>query len=156
MIQLNLPPYEYRIKEEDKQMLIFDNFRRRYVALTPEEWVRQHFVHYLSDKLGYPADLIQNEAQLRIDRRKKRCDTVIYDTHLRPIVLCEYKAPTITLSQKTMDQIARYNYIYHVPLLLLSNGLKHIVCLIDYQANNYQYLPEIPSYSQLINIIKTN
>ena len=96
-------------------MLIFDSIRRRYVALTPEEWVRQHFVHYLTDVLGYPADLIRNEAQLRIDRRRKRCDTVVYDTNLRPIVLCEYKAPSVSLTQKTMDQILCYNFIFHVP-----------------------------------------
>ncbi|ATR92499.1 type I restriction enzyme HsdR N-terminal domain-containing protein [Porphyromonas gingivalis] len=156
MIQLNLPPYEHRIHQEDESMLIFDSIRRRYVALTPEEWVRQHFVHYLTDVLGYPADLIRNEAQLRIDRRRKRCDTVVYDTNLQPIVLCEYKAPTVSLTQKTMDQILCYNFIFRVPLLLLSNGLQHAACLVDYEQSGYVFLPEIPSYEELTTIIQSN
>ncbi|WP_373775116.1 type I restriction enzyme HsdR N-terminal domain-containing protein [Porphyromonas loveana] len=156
MIQLNLPPYAHRISQENDRMLIYDDIRRRYVALTPEEWVRQHFVHYLTEELGYPATLIRNEAQLQIDRRTKRCDTVIYDTQLRPIVLCEYKAPSVSLSQKTMDQILRYNYIFRVPLLLLSNGVQHTACFVDYTQNSYRFLPEIPTYKELTTIIHTN
>ena len=156
MLTLNLPGFEPKVTEKDGKRTIFDPVRRKYVALTPEEWVRQHFVHYLTDVLGYPADLIRNEAQLRIDRRRKRCDTVVYDTNLRPIVLCEYKAPTVSLTQKTMDQILCYNFIFRVPLLLLSNGLQHAACLVDYEQSGYVFLPEIPSYEELTTIIQSN
>ena len=149
MIQLNLPPYEHRIHQEDESMLIFDSIRRRYVALTPEEWVRQHFVHYLIDVLGYPQPLMQNEVALRLGETSKRCDTLLYDKALRPQMILEYKAPHVALTETVLQQIVRYNYVLRVPYLVLSNGLDHLVCRIDYDTMSYTFLSEFPSYDSL-------
>ena len=129
--------------------MIFDVLRRRHVALTPEEWVRQHFVHYLMEHKGYPKGLLVNETELRIGNKRLRCDTVLYDKELQPRMIIEYKAPQITIQQKTFDQISVYNLLLHADFLVVSNGLQHYCCQMDYERRSYRFLTEIPDYDTI-------
>ena len=122
MIRLNLPEYEINVVERDGKRMIFDFLRRKYVALTPEEWVRQHFTHFLVSQKGYPKTLLANEAQLQIGDKHLRCDTVLYNKEMQPLMIVEYKAPQIQLQQKTFDQISAYNLLLHADFLVVSNG----------------------------------
>ena len=149
MMQLNLPTYEYRLREQNGRQQIFDVLRRRYVALTPEEWVRQHFVHYLIEHKGYPKGLLANEVELRVGEKHLRCDTVLYDKALHPKIIVEYKAPEIAITQKVFNQITVYNMLLHVDYLIVSNGMQHYCCQMDYDQNRYTFLSDIPSYDQL-------
>ena len=123
--------------------------RRRYVALTPEEWVRQHFVHYLITYKGFPRALMANEVQLCLNGTKKRCDTVLYKRDLTAQMIVEYKAPDVKITQAVFDQIGRYNLVLHVDYLVVSNGLRHYCCRMDYEHNTYRFLPDIPAYEAL-------
>ena len=149
MFPLNLPPYEIKISKTNGKTCVLDILRRKYVALTPEEWVRQHFVHYLTEHKGYPSELLANEIQLRIGDKHLRCDTVLYDTTMRPRMIIEYKAPSIPLSQKVLDQISVYNLLLKVDYLVMSNGMQHICCRMDYEHQKYVFLQEIPDYHNL-------
>ena len=150
MIRLNLPEYEINVVEKDGKRMIFDFLRRKYVALTPEEWVRQHFTHFLVSQKGYPKTLLANEAQLQIGDKHLRCDTVLYNKEMQPLMIVEYKAPQIQLQQKTFDQIAAYNLLLHADFLVVSNGLQHYCCQMVYEQRTYRFLTEIPDYSTLI------
>ena len=147
--QLNLPTYECRLREQNGRQQIFDVLRRRYVALTPEEWVRQHFVHYLIEHKGYPKGLLANEVDLRVGEKHLRCDTVLYDKALHPKIIVEYKAPDIAITQKVFNQITVYNMLLHVDYLIVSNGMQHYCCQMDYEQNRYKFLSDIPNYDQL-------
>ena len=149
MTTLNLPPYDVRLGGTRSQPTIFDMRRRRYVSLTPEEWVRQHFVHFLIDEKGYPPTLLANEVSLKIGEKSLRADTVLYDTDLRPRMIVEYKAPTVALTQKVFEQVATYNLLLHVDFLVVSNGLEHYCCRMDYERGSYEFLTDIPEYSRL-------
>ncbi len=149
MIRLNLPEYEINVVERDGKRMIFDFLRRKYVALTPEEWVRQHFTHFLVSQKGYPKTLLANEAQLQIGDKHLRCDTVLYNKEMQPLMIVEYKAPQIQLQQKTFDQIAAYNLLLHADFLVVSNGLQHYCCQMVYEQRTYRFLTEIPDYSTL-------
>ena len=149
MFQLNLPPYPIRIQEKGDRHQIFDILRRKWVALTPEEWVRQHFTHYLTEHKGYPKGLLANEVELRIGEKRLRCDTLLYNKELRPRMIVEYKAPTIQIQQKTFDQISAYNLLLHVDYLIVSNGLQHYCCRMDYDHQRYLFLRDIPEYENL-------
>ena len=129
--------------------MIFDFLRRKYVALTPEEWVRQHFTHFLVSQKGYPKTLLVNEAQLQIGDKHLRCDTVLYNKEMQPLMIIEYKAPQIQLQQKTFDQIAAYNLLLHADFLVVSNGMQHYCCQMDYSQHTYRFLTEIPDYAAL-------
>ena len=148
-MQLNLPTYECRLREQNGRQQIFDVLRRRYVALTPEEWVRQHFVHYLIEHKGYPKGLLANEVDLRVGEKHLRCDTVLYDKALHPKIIVEYKAPDIAITQKVFNQITVYNMLLHVDYLIVSNGMLHYCCQMDYEQNRYKFLSDIPSYDNL-------
>ena len=150
MIQLTLPPYQIRVKETHGRKQIFDILRRKYVALTPEEWVRQHFVHFLINHKGYPATLLANEVKLNVGDKKLRADTVLYSRQLKPQVIIEYKAPQIEITQKVFDQIMVYNMLLHVDYLIVSNGIKHYCCKIDYNNQKYLYLEDIPNYDIIL------
>ena len=128
---------------------MFDILRRRYVALTPEEWVRQHFVHFLIDHKGYPKGLLANEVELRVGEKRLRCDTLLYDRDLQPRMIIEYKAPDIALTQRVFDQITTYNLLLHVDYLVISNGQQHHCCRMDYEKRSYEFLPDIPDYNSL-------
>lgn len=149
---LNLPPIDARVMPGAKGRLsIYDKQRQRFVTLTAEEWVRQHFVHYLVHTLGYPPLLIGNEVSLEIAGVKRRCDTVVYsplDGH--PMVVIEYKAPTISITQSVFSQIQSYNSVLHADFLIVSNGMCHFCCRNDYEAMQAAFLSEIPRW-ELIN-----
>ena len=149
MFRLNLPQYEINITEKDGKRLIFDFLRRKYVALTPEEWVRQHFTHYLVEHKGYPKGLLGNEIELHIGDKKLRCDTLLYNKEAQPRMIIEYKAPTIPIQQKTFDQIAAYNLLLKVDFLVISNGREHYCCQMNYEQRQYRFLPDIPDYEKL-------
>ena len=129
---------------------IYDRLRKRYVALTPEEWVRQHFVNYLIGYLGYPESFMANEVGLTLNGTRRRCDTVVYDNTLRPRVIVEYKAPSVALTERVFDQIVRYNMVLKVEYLIVSNGIRHYCCRIDYSAGTYSFLREIPEYRVIV------
>ena len=151
-MQLNLPTYPFNIKAKPNgSKVIFDTLRRRFVTLTPEEWVRQHFVRFLVDEKGFPAALMANEVSLTQNGIKRRCDTLVADATGNPLVIVEYKAPHIEISQNTFDQIVRYNMVLHASYLIVSNGLNHYCCRINYADDSYVFLNDIPSYSDLSN-----
>ena len=149
MLPLNLPSYPAKILKRNGKNVIFDTLRQKYVALTPEEWVRQHFVHFLTDFKGYPKGLLANEIQLDLNGTKKRCDTVLFNKDLSARMIVEYKAPNIEITQAVFDQITRYNMVLKVEYLIVSNGIRHYCCRIDYNAMKYTFLPDIPSYTEL-------
>lgn len=149
MQELNLPKYEIRIGRKDGRLTIFDFLRRRYVALTPEEWVRQHFTHFLVEHKSYPQGLLANEVELSVGDKSLRCDSVLYDRELRPRMIVEYKAPHIKLTQKVFQQIATYNLLLHVDYLVVSNGIEHHCIKMDYENEKYLFLEDIPEYKNL-------
>lgn len=149
MFALNLPKTQLKIMRDNGKMSVWDILRRKYVALTPEEWVRQHFVHYLVEHKGYPAAMLANEVSITLNTTTKRCDTVLYDHQAKPRMIIEYKAPTVALSQRVFDQISRYNIVMHVDYLIVSNGLQHYCCRMDYEHRTYQFLTSIPDYNTL-------
>ncbi len=149
MNNLNLPSFQYKIKHIENKAYIYDILRKKFIVITPEEWVRQHFVNYLIGYLNYPKQLIANEVSIRLNSTSKRCDTVIYTKTLQPQVIIEYKSPDIELSQAVFDQVMRYNMVLRVKYIILSNGIKHICSRIDYDNNRYIFLPEIPQYEDL-------
>ena len=149
MQQLTLPPYEIKIRETDGRRTILDILRRKYVALTPEEWVRQHFVHFLIEQKGYPATLLANEVQLNVGNKLLRADSVLYGSDLHPRMIIEYKAPTVSITQKVFDQISVYNMLLKVDYLVVSNGINHYVCKMNYENQKYFFLREIPEYKDL-------
>lgn len=149
MQALNLPPYNISIRKHGNRDQVFDILRRKFVALTPEEWVRQHFVHYLTEHKGYPMMLLANEVQLKVGDKTVRADSVLYDNHLQPRMIIEYKAPTIKLAQKVFDQISVYNLLLHVDYLIVSNGLQTYCCKMDYDNQKYLFLTDIPDYQKL-------
>ena len=149
MFRLNLPQYEIKIGEKDGKRTIFDFLRRKYVALTPEEWVRQHFVHYLIEHKGYPKGLLSNEVELHIGGKSLRCDSILYNKVAAPQMIIEYKAPTVSLTQRVFHQISAYNLLLRVDYLVVSNGLQHVCCQMDYANQTYHFLQEIPDYSFL-------
>ena len=131
----------------DKILKVFDPLRKKYVALTPEEYVRQHFTAWMTDRLGYPASLMSNEVSISLNDTKRRCDTVVFRNDGSPLVIVEYKAPTVAITQNVFDQIARYNMVLHSSYLIVSNGLRHFCCKMDYDSNSYSFLPNIPIWS---------
>lgn len=149
MIPINLPQYEINLGGTKDNPTIFDILRHRFVALTPEEWVRQHFVHYLIEHLHYPAPLMANEVKLNVGNKKLRADTVLYDRSLRPRMIIEYKAPNIRITRKVFDQILAYNTLLHVEYLVISNGLATYCMRTGSNENSAQFLGTIPEYKQL-------
>ena len=125
MQELNLPKTDLKIITKDGKLHVFDVLRRKYVALTPEEWVRQQFVHFLIGQKGYPAECIGNEISINLNGTKKRCDTVIYDGNAQPTMIVEYKSPQVEITQQVFEQISRYNIKLRVKWLVVSNGLQH-------------------------------
>ena len=150
MQQLNLPTYPANIKKDKETIKIFDMLRRKFVVLTPEEWVRQNFVHYLTEHKGYNAALMANEVALTLNGMTRRCDTVLYAQEgLTPRMIIEYKRPNVEITQRVFDQICRYNMVLQVKYLVVSNGIHHYCCKIDYKNNGYAFLEDIPVYEAL-------
>lgn len=149
-IPLNLPPYPAKLTKENETIFIFDDLRKKKLVLTPEEWVRQHWVHYLHLQKKYPKSLMKIEGGLKLNDLQKRSDLLIYNNRGEKIVLAEFKAPHIKITQVTFEQIANYNSIHKIPLLLVSNGLEHYYCKIDFQNSSFIFIEELPSYDQLL------
>lgn len=146
-MQLNLPSFDVRIRRRpDGAEQIYDRLRRKYVALTPEEWVRQHFVHWLLTEKHYPASLTANEVGLRLNGTLRRSDTVVFGLDGRPAVVVEYKAPSVAITQKVFDQIARYNLVMQARYLIVSNGIDHYCCRYDHTTGRYAFCREVPSW----------
>ena len=146
MIKLNLPTYNFKLKSKENKTLIFDKLRKKYMVLTLEEWVRQHFIHFLTKEKNYPTSLIAIEKQLTINNLKKRSDILVFNTDGKPEIIVECKAPSIKITQDTFDQIARYNLKLKANFLIVTNGLEHFYCKMDYKNETYIFLKEIPYY----------
>jgi hypothetical protein len=148
-LKLNLPSYDVKYCKDTAGIKIFDRIRNKYVALTPEEYVRQHFVNWLITALHYPESLIANEVAVKCTGGMKRCDTMVLSTSGEPFVIVEYKAPYIVITQDVFDQIVRYNMALKAKYLIVSNGLNHYCCVIDYKSNTYHFIESIPDYREM-------
>lgn len=146
---LNLPASDCKTTIKNGKKYIFDRLRKQFVRLTPEELVRQQFINFLIEQKKFPEGLLANEVCIELANTKKRCDTVLYDKSLNPILLIEFKAPSIPITQNTFDQIIRYNMILHVPWLIISNGMEHYCCSVNFETNTYEFEKEIPDYHLL-------
>ena len=149
MRKLNLPEYDFQHREEGGKHLILDRFRKRYVVLTPEEEVRQRFARYLMEEKGFPASLMMTEYSLKLNEMIRRCDILVHKPAGMPAVLVECKAPEVKISADTFDQIARYNMVFRVKYLMVTNGLKHYCCRLDFVTQKVDFLKEIPPYASL-------
>lgn len=148
-MKLNLPHYDYKLRRDSDGVKIFDRLRMKYVAVTPEEWVRQHFIEYLITAKGYPASLMANEVGITLNGARRRCDSIVVDHSGKVIMIIEYKSPEVTVSQSTFDQIVRYNMVLRARYLIVSNGLTHYCCVIDYDNGTYRFIPDIPAYDTI-------
>lgn len=147
MQQLNFPACGFRFKNSENKTAVFDEIRKKFVILTPEEWVRQHVVHFLIKDKKYPKSLINVEKVLKINGLTKRYDVVVFNSDGSIFILVECKAPEVKISQHTFDQIARYNMTIDARLLMVTNGLEHFYCKMDYTNERYEFLRELPEYS---------
>lgn len=150
MQELNLPSYQYRLRKQNDQIQIFDEIRKKYVALTPEEWVRQHFIMYLIEQKKVPASLMILEKQITMNTMSRRPDILIHDKAGTPVMIVECKAPEVEISQDAFDQIARYNSVIKAPFLVVTNGMKHYICRMDLKDNTYRFLEDVPAYEDLV------
>jgi hypothetical protein len=146
---LALPPHPFKITDQNGQLYIFDDIRKKQLLLTPEEWVRQHFVQYLILVKGYPKSLIKLEGGLKQNGMARRSDIVVFNTQGQKILMVECKAPDVTIDQKVFDQIARYNTAHQVKLLAVTNGLYHYYCIIDFENRKYRFIEDLPAYETL-------
>ena len=154
MLGLNHPPCELKIKKQNNKNYVFDRLRKQFTKLTPEEFVRQHFINFLIEHKNFPETLMANEVVIHVGKLKKRCDTVLYDRFMNPALIVEYKSPTVEITQETFNQIVLYNTTLQVPWLIVSNGLQHFCCKIGYVKGDYLFQPEIPNYSDLVTCKK--
>ncbi len=148
MQKLNFPTYSFRFKSNENKISIFDCIRKKFIVLQPEEWVRQHCIHYLISEKNYPESLINVEKELFINGLKKRYDIVIFNPDGSIHLIVECKAPSITINQSTFDQIAQYNLTLKASYLMVTNGLNHYYCQMDFSNERYNFLKDIPNYSK--------
>jgi hypothetical protein len=146
---LQLPPYPFKITEDNGKLTLFDDIRKKHILLTPEEWVRQHFVQYLINQKGYPKSLIKLEGGLKLHGKARRTDIVVFNNEGERILLIECKAPSVKIDQKVFDQVARYNMVHKVALLAVSNGMEHYYCRINFESRDYKFIEELPNYSAI-------
>ena len=151
-MDLNLPSYSFRIREQTGKKQIFDGFRRKWIILTPEEWVRQNFARYLTEVKHFPSSLVALERSLRINQHDFRTDVVLFSKSGNPLVVVECKAPEVKITQQVFDQIARYNLELRVSYLIVTNGLAHYCCRFDQDQQTYTFLQEIPDYTEIMVI----
>lgn len=151
MEKLNLPTYSFNIKLIEQRKYIFDFIRRKFVILTPEEWVRQNFLKYLVDEKKYPASLIAVEMEFKLNNLSKRSDAVVYNKLGNPVLIVECKASCVKIDQKVFDQIARYNMKLNVEYLIVTNGLEHYCCKINYKDQKYYFLKEVPKFTEIVS-----
>ena len=153
MKQLNLPIFEFALKETNGKTYIFDEIRKKYLILTPEEWVRQNFVKFLVSHKGFPASLIVLEKPFKLNNSDKRSDIVVYNKNGKIVLLVECKAPEINISQKVFDQAASYNLKLNAEFLIITNGIAHYCCKLDYKVKKWLFMDEIPYFSELESLI---
>jgi len=146
MYKLNLPEYAFRTKTENDKNWIFDSIRKKFVVLTPEEWVRQNFIQYLIQERNYPQNLMAVEKQIKVNQQQRRFDLLIYQRNGNPHLIAEFKAPNVKITQNAFDQVVRYNMALRVERVVVSNGMQHFACQIDYEKNSYSFLKEIPTF----------
>jgi len=144
--KLNLPIAALKTKLVDGTTQVFDQVRKKYLILTPEEWVRQHFLYYLNQEKNYPLGLMGIEQMVKYNGMKTRADIVLYTTEGKPNMIVECKAPNVKITQDAFNQIAKYNFKLKVPFLVVTNGIQHFCCQMDYETNEIKFLEEIPSY----------
>ena len=149
MLKLNLPTYPFKFMNENGQISIYDTVRKKFVALTPEEWVRQHFIQYLIQQKGYPPSLMHIEKTLSYNQLQKRCDLVIYNKKGLPVIIIEFKSPQISITQEVFNQIAIYNAELKVNFLIVSNGLTHYCCKMNSELLSFEFIEKIPLFKEL-------
>jgi hypothetical protein len=150
MQKLHFPSYSFRFKNSENKVAIFDEIRKKFVVLTPEEWVRQHTIQYLIQECKYPKSLINVEKQVKINGMSKRYDIVIFNSDGSIFLVVECKQPDVMISQNTFDQIARYNFTLKARYLMVTNGLNHYFCQMDFENEKYNFLKALPNYNQKI------
>lgn len=154
---LNLPYADLRISaNQHGELIVFDPLRKKNVVLTPEEFVRQNFIHWLNTEKKYPLSLLQNEVGVKLNDTVKRCDTIAYNRNGNPLAIIEYKAPDIEITQDVFDQIYRYNLSLRADLLIVSNGRRHFCCKMDYRQNSYHFIPVIPTFNEAMGLPMEN
>ncbi len=146
MQELNLPRYNFKIRESDKFRQIFDEVRKKFIVLTPEEWVRQHFINYLITHLSYPKSLIKVEFGIKYNQLSKRPDILIYSSTGKPLLIIECKAPKIKLTKSVLEQVSVYNKVIKSPYVIVTNGMQHICWRNIFTTNEIDFLQEIPDY----------
>jgi predicted type IV restriction endonuclease len=150
MKPLNLPQYSCKIKKEPDGERIFDPIRARYVALTPEEWVRQHFLNYMITCLGYSPGLIKVEASFRLNSMLRRADILVFSRTGVPVLIVECKAPEVKINQLVFDQIINYNFNYGLKYLIVTNGIKHYAAEVDMDLKKFCFLEKMPEFKDII------
>ena len=149
MENLNFPVYDFRYTERENKKYIFDIIRKKYVLLTPEEWVRQNFIRYLLEEKGYIQSLVRVEMFFKLNRLSKRADIALFDRNGKPKILVECKSPKVAISQVVFEQVARYNLSFKVDFLVVTNGMQHFCCKMDYEKKSYTFLKEIPDFEEM-------
>lgn len=146
VVPLNLPSAEIQLRRHGESAEVFDPLRRKWVCLTPEEWVRQNFVAYMVGVKGYPQMMLGNEVGLKLNNCQRRCDTVVMNREgMTPLMIIEYKAPSVHITQRVFEQIARYNMVLSARWLVVSNGLQHYCCRME-DDGRYRFVRDIPTY----------
>lgn len=153
MQKLNFPSYTFRFKNSENKVAIFDEIRKKFIILTPEEWVRQHVVLFLLEEKKYPKSMINVEKVLKVNGLRKRYDVVVFNPDGSIFVLIECKAPEIKIAQATFDQIARYNMTMKADYLMVTNGLNHYFCQMDYENEKYEFLRDLPDFGQSKSVL---
>jgi type I site-specific restriction-modification system R (restriction) subunit len=149
MEEINLPSYHFRYKDLGQRKYIFDSFRKKYVLLTAEENVRQHFAHFLAGNLNYPSGRIGLEVSLKNSSIERRCDIVVYSSNLKPILIIECKAASIEINEAVFDQIVRYHMVLQSPFIAVTNGKRHFCCKLDNETGKWEFLNSFPSYEEI-------
>ncbi len=150
-MQLNFPEYRFQLQKSSHRTLIFDIIRKKFVSLTPEEWVRQHVLHYLIREKKVPPSLIMVESEIKLFHTRKRYDIAIFDRNGKALLVVECKAPTVPVTQDVLDQVVRYNMALKVNFLMLTNGVTHIFCKTDQESGNIRIIEDLPDYSSLVD-----
>lgn len=146
-IPLNLPPAQLKLTKKEGKVYVYDVLRKKNLLLTPEEWVRQHWIHFLNSHKLYPFSLMKTEGGLVLNNLQKRSDLLVYNNEGTKILLAEFKAPSIKINSNTFEQISNYNTVHKIPLLLVSNGLEHFYCKINFESNSYEFIQDVPNYN---------
>ncbi|MGL1885964.1 MAG: type I restriction enzyme HsdR N-terminal domain-containing protein [Reichenbachiella sp.] len=150
MEKLALPTFNFKIRESNGQQQIWDDYRKKYIVITPEEWVRQHFLRYMEEYLNYPKSLMKVEGGLEYNRMKKRPDIVAFGNSGQPLVVVECKAPEIKIDQSVFEQASVYNKIIKAKYIIATNGVNHFCCVQNHETGTSSFMDEIPAYHDIL------